>query len=60
MRASAADATAAGLRGGECRCDCGNLLARWRDGDLELKCRRCKRRVVVNVPPAPREVQRMS
>jgi hypothetical protein len=28
---------------GEVRCGCGSLLARVVDGDVELKCRRCKR-----------------
>ena len=27
----------------EARCGCGSLLARVVDGDVELKCRRCKR-----------------
>jgi hypothetical protein len=39
------------------RCGCGSLLARYVDGAVELKCRRCKR--VWRVPvegagPAPR------
>lgn len=29
------------------RCACGSLLARFLDGKLELKCRRCKRTVMV-------------
>jgi hypothetical protein len=29
------------------RCDCGSLLARVVADGVELKCRRCKRRVVV-------------
>ena len=29
------------------RCDCGNLLARLVPGGVELKCRRCKRQVVI-------------
>lgn len=29
------------------RCACGSLLARLVDGGVELKCRRCKRTVVV-------------
>lgn len=41
------------------RCDCGSLLARWTPAGLELKCRRCKRHVVVPVdamhPPAPED-----
>lgn len=35
--------------GGECRCHCGNLLARVVPGGVELKCRRCKRTFVVKV-----------
>jgi phage FluMu protein Com len=44
----------------ECRCDCGSLLARWRDGAIELKCRRCKRRVVLEVTPPREKVPRVS
>ena len=29
------------------RCACGSLLARYVDGGVELKCRRCKRTVVI-------------
>jgi hypothetical protein len=29
------------------RCHCGNLLARLVPGGVELKCRRCKRHVVI-------------
>ena len=29
------------------RCACGSLLARFVDGGVELKCRRCKRTVIV-------------
>jgi phage FluMu protein Com len=36
----------------EIRCACGSLLARKVPGGYELKCRRCKRAVVVNDPPA--------
>ena len=41
----------------DCRCLCGNLLARLVEGGVELKCRRCKRTVVVPVEPqvAPRK-----
>jgi hypothetical protein len=28
---------------GEVRCGCGSLLARVVEGEVELKCRRCKR-----------------
>jgi len=33
--------------GGEMRCGCGNLLARLVPQGVELKCRRCKRTVVL-------------
>ena len=36
----------------ELRCGCGNLMARRTQAGLELKCRRCKRVVVVPVPAA--------
>jgi phage FluMu protein Com len=32
---------------GELRCDCGSLMARVTERGVELKCRRCKRVVVV-------------
>ena len=35
----------------DCRCLCGSLLARWSDQGVELKCRRCKRTVLVPLPP---------
>jgi phage FluMu protein Com len=31
------------------RCHCGNLLARLVPGGVELKCRRCKRTVVISL-----------
>jgi phage FluMu protein Com len=34
----------------ELRCGCGSLMARLTADGLELKCRRCKRLVVVPVP----------
>jgi hypothetical protein len=34
------------------RCTCGSLLARWTPAGLELKCRRCKRHVVVAIEEA--------
>jgi hypothetical protein len=37
----------AGAPAAECRCLCGSLLARVVDGGVELKCRRCKRTVLV-------------
>lgn len=43
----------------ECRCLCGSLVARLVSGGVELKCRRCKRTVLVPLidlarSPAPR------
>ena len=38
--------------GNDCRCLCGNLLARVVGDRVELKCRRCKRTLLV--PLAPR------
>jgi hypothetical protein len=32
---------------GVLRCECGSLMARYRNGQLELKCRRCKRTILV-------------
>ena len=34
----------------ELRCGCGSLMARITSSGLELKCRRCKRFVLVPVP----------
>ncbi len=53
---------AAGTSGSdvECRCDCGSLLARWRGGAIELACRRCKRRIVLEVTPPPGTAPRVS
>ncbi|KYF53069.1 hypothetical protein BE04_26950 [Sorangium cellulosum] len=34
------------------RCDCGSMLARHVAGGIELKCRRCKRVVVIPIAPA--------
>jgi phage FluMu protein Com len=31
------------------RCSCGSLLARLVPGGVELKCRRCKRKVVIPI-----------
>jgi phage FluMu protein Com len=40
---------------GDCRCLCGSLLARLVEGGVELKCRRCKRTLLVpfETPAAP-------
>jgi hypothetical protein len=35
------------------RCLCGSLMARVTSAGVELKCRRCKRVVVVPVPRTP-------
>jgi phage FluMu protein Com len=32
------------------RCNCGQLVARWVDGDIEIKCKRCRRLVRIAVP----------
>jgi phage FluMu protein Com len=37
------------LTGGDCRCLCGSLLARVVEGGVELKCRRCKRTLLVPI-----------
>ena len=34
----------------DCRCVCGNLVARVVADGVELKCRRCKRMLLVSVP----------
>jgi phage FluMu protein Com len=34
---------------GDCRCACGNLLARLTPRGIEVKCRRCKRVVLLTV-----------
>jgi phage FluMu protein Com len=38
---------------GECRCECGSLIARLVEGGVELKCRRCKRTLVVPLTEQP-------
>ncbi len=40
----------------DCRCLCGSLVARRVPGGVELKCRRCKRRLVVALEPESGEV----
>jgi len=35
------------VRGEEARCDCGHLVAKLRKTGVELKCKRCKRIVVI-------------
>jgi hypothetical protein len=41
------------VAGGDCRCECGSLLARVVDAGIELKCRRCKRVLLVAVSMGP-------
>jgi len=38
---------------GDCRCVCGSLVARVVPGGVELKCRRCKRTLVVALEETP-------
>lgn len=44
----------------ECRCACGSLVARLVDGGVELKCRRCKRTLVVPLEAPPSRGQALS
>jgi len=37
----------------ECRCACGSLLARLVPGGVEVKCRRCKRTLVLPLVAGP-------
>lgn len=37
----------------DARCDCGNLLARLTARGVEVKCRRCKRIVVIPLESGP-------
>jgi hypothetical protein len=37
----------------ELRCECGSLMARVTREGIELKCRRCKRAVLLPLQPAP-------
>ncbi len=41
--------------GGALRCTCGSVLARYVPGGVELKCRRCKRTLIVPVEGEPSE-----
>ena len=36
------------------RCHCGNLLARLVPDGVEIKCRRCKRKVIIPISPERR------
>ena len=55
MNASAAAAAPAHQ---DCRCTCGSLLARLVPDGVELKCRRCKRTVLLGWSQIPRQSQR--
>jgi hypothetical protein len=35
--------------GHELRCLCGRLVARWVDEQIELRCHRCKRTVLISI-----------
>jgi len=37
----------------DCRCLCGSLLARLVEGAVELKCRRCKRTLILPLSEGP-------
>lgn len=39
----------------ELRCDCGNLMARLLNDEIEMKCRRCKRKVKMSIRGSDRE-----
>lgn len=36
-----------GVKCDEARCDCGHLVAKLRTSGVELKCKRCKRLVII-------------
>jgi hypothetical protein len=50
--------TAGRAERGILRCECGSMLARYVAGGIELKCRRCKRAVVVPFSAASEDVAR--
>lgn len=41
--------------GTDARCECGQLIAKLRQDGVELKCKRCKRIVVIPYSPARRD-----
>jgi hypothetical protein len=45
VRATSSNSRSAGC--GETRCECGQLIAKVRGQGLELKCKRCKRIVII-------------
>ncbi len=52
------DATeGAGCGCADLRCECGNLVARLTREGVEIKCRRCKRLVVIVVDSEQKEVK---
>ncbi len=50
MSALSGDAARCAPGQADCRCLCGSLLARVVPGGVELKCRRCKRTLLVPLP----------
>ena len=53
MQPPASQSQAASPSADDCRCLCGSLLARVVDGQVELKCRRCKRTLLVPITELP-------
>lgn len=47
--------------GEELRCACGALIARWLADGVELRCRRCRRRIFLRYPETigPRQRPRL-
>ena len=52
MSALVGDSAGCAPAGADCRCLCGSLLARVVPGGVELKCRRCKRTLLVPLTPS--------
>ncbi len=52
MSALVGDSAGCAAAGADCRCLCGSLLARVVPGGVELKCRRCKRTMLVPLTPS--------
>lgn len=40
------------------RCRCGSMLAMLKDGGFEIKCRRCKRILLISFPPGTRFIEK--
>ena len=43
------------IKGDQCRCMCGSLIARFVPDGIEIKCKRCKRLVVIPVEEIMKE-----